>query len=228
MQCAIESAVPYQTLLKPPPADPTCRHLRKQIGILAFGSLISEPGGELKPKIAMCIKTNTPFAVEYARYSRTRGGAPTLVPHPAGGSVPAEILVLNNEVTVADATNMLWRRETRKIGTDAAYVEGTSENSVLVKTISDNPWVETLLYTDFPCAGKIPNPNAAELAEHAIRSVGAADPGMDGISYLIDAIRHGTQTPLTSAYREEILRQRKADSLENALAVARNRATTNA
>jgi hypothetical protein len=83
--------------------------------------------------------------------------------------------------------------------------------------------VETLLYTDFPLAGEIRNPNAAELAEHAIRNVEAAKPGMDGVSYLIAAINSGIQTPLTSAYREEILRRTKTDSLNNALDVARSK-----
>lgn len=228
MQCAIEAGQ-YKTMLSPPPADASCRHPKKKIGILAFGSLIADPGDELKPKIAMRVRTTTPFGVEYGRYSgKTRGGAPTLVPHVAGAPVAAEILVLDNAVTAAEATNMLWRRETRKSGSDATYGEGTSENSVLVKAIIDNPWVETLLYTDFPEAGKIPNPTAAELAEHAIRSVESAKPGMDGISYLIAAISGGIQTPLASAYREEILRWTKADSLQDALVLARNRVTTKA
>jgi len=226
MQRAIETGQPYQTLLDPPPADPSCRHPRKKIGILAFGSLIGDPGDELKPKIAMRIKMLTPFGVEYGRYSgKTRGGAPTLVPHEAGAPVTAEILVLDNDVNVAEATSMLWRRETRKIGTGATYVEGTSENSVLVKTIRDSPWVESLLYTDFPSTGKIPNPIAPELAERAIRSAQAAKPGMDGISYLIAAIASGIQTPLTSAYHQEILRRTKADSLISALEMARSKGT---
>jgi hypothetical protein len=226
MQCAIETGQPYQTLLDPPPADSSCRHPRKKIGILAFGSLINDPGDELKPKITMRIKTNTPFGVEYGRYSgKTRGGAPTLVPHVAGTQVAAEILVLDDAVTTGEGRDLLWRRETRKTGTLATYVEGTSENSVLVKTISDSPWVETLLYTDFPAAGKITNPNPTELAERAVRSFETASPGMDGISYLIAAMGYGIQTPLTVAYRDEILRQTKTDSLNNALDVIRSSAT---
>ncbi len=49
------------------------RHPKKKIGILAFGSLIKDPGAELLPKIAMRIKTQTPFPVEYDRdRSRSR------------------------------------------------------------------------------------------------------------------------------------------------------------
>jgi len=51
------------------------------IGILAYGSLIIDPGPEIGPLIVRRITTVTPFVVEYARLSRTRGGAPTLVPH---------------------------------------------------------------------------------------------------------------------------------------------------
>ena len=32
----------YQTMLNPAPADISCRHPKKKIGILAFGSLINE------------------------------------------------------------------------------------------------------------------------------------------------------------------------------------------
>jgi len=61
-------------------------------GIFAFGSLITDPEPELQPNIALRIKVKTPFPVEYARISRTRGGAPTLVPHECGAPVLAEVL----------------------------------------------------------------------------------------------------------------------------------------
>ena len=53
----------------------------KKIAILAYGSLIDEPGEELENCIVNRLgPILTPFKVEYARSSRTRGGAPTLVP----------------------------------------------------------------------------------------------------------------------------------------------------
>ena len=56
------------------------------IGILAFGSLLDEPGAELEAHIARRIEgIETPFAVEFARSSRTRDGAPTLVPVTGAG-----------------------------------------------------------------------------------------------------------------------------------------------
>jgi hypothetical protein len=86
-----------------------------------------------------------------------------------------------------------------------------------VRQFSDDPSVGTVLYTDFPAAGKIRNPAAKELAESAIRSVETASDGMDGITYLLGAIERGIETPLTPAYRDEILKQTKSKSLQEAL-----------
>src|SRR5213594_779953 len=113
--------MPKQTKLDPAPSEIVGRQPKKKIGILAFGSLIGDPGAEIGPKIIMRIKTQTPFGVEYGRYSgKTRGGAPTLVPHAAGAPVSAEILVLE-VVTAAEARDLLWRRERRKEGTGETY-----------------------------------------------------------------------------------------------------------
>jgi hypothetical protein len=224
MQESIRTGQPYQTRLDPPPADPRCRHPKPKVGILAFGSLINDPGDELKPRIIFRMKTRTPFPVEYGRYSgKTRGGAPTLVPHRSGSPVTAEILVLDNEVDVIKAKNMLWRRETRRIGTGEEYRERTGPNSVLVHSLNDDPCVGTILFTDFPDDGKVTDPTVEELAEHAIRSVETADEGMDGISYLINAINCGIETGLTPSYRDEILRRTNSPTLEEALRTLKSR-----
>ena len=215
---AIRSGVPYQTRLDPPPADPRCCHPKLKVGILAFGSLIKDPGTEIKAKIVMRIKTQTPFLVEFGRYSGvTRGGAPTLVPHESGSPVSAEILVLEDSVTIAEARNMLYRREIRKPGSGEEYAEGTSANSVLVREITDSPWVSMVLYTDFRKEGKIEHPAAEDLANHAIQSAKKAAEGKDGITYLRDAIASGIKTPITPAYQTEVLRQTRAQSLDEAL-----------
>jgi len=222
MADAMRTGRPYQTRLDPPPADPSCRHPKRKIGILAFGSLIHDPGPELESRIVMRIKTQTPFRVEYARYSgKTRGGAPTLVPHESGSPVSAEILVLDDEVAADEARDMLWRRETRKSDSGERYAEGTSANSVLVREITDDACVSTVLYTDFCSAGKIEYPKAEELAQRAIQSVQTADAGKDGISYLMNAVTYGIETPLTLGYRDEILKQTNALSLEEALRKAK-------
>lgn len=70
------------------------------IGILAYGSLISDLGTEIGPLIVRQISTTTPFPVEYARLSQTRGGAPTVVPHSFGNPVKAEVLVLSDSVSL--------------------------------------------------------------------------------------------------------------------------------
>jgi hypothetical protein len=216
---AIRQGTSYQTRLDPPPAHPACQHSKNTLGILAFGSLIHDPGAELEQKIALRIKTKTPFAVEYARFSgKTRGGAPTLVPWQDGSPVSAEILILEDGVSKEEATNILWRRETRKIGSGETYKGGTTATSVLVREFKDDLCVGTVLYTDFSMAGKISTPLANELAERAIRSVATAQAGMDGIGYLLDAINCGIETPLTQEFRREILRQTNTGSLEEALA----------
>jgi hypothetical protein len=222
MQDSIRTGQPYQTRLDPPPADPRCCHPRLKIGILAFGSLINDPGSELEPKITMRINTTTPFAVEYARISgETRGGAPTLVPHENCSPVSAQILILDDASSIDEAKDMLWRRETGKIGTGEKYSGGRLPNSVLVPAVTDSPYVEMLLYTDFHDEAKIPNPNPQELAKLAIESVKKAKDGMDGITYLVNAITSGVKTQLTEDYKAEILRQTNTQSLEDALIVAR-------
>jgi hypothetical protein len=222
---AARTCIPYQTRLDPPPADPSCRHPKKNVGILAFGSLIMDPGLELQPKITMRIKAKTPFPVEYARISRTRGGAPTLVPHELGGPVLAEILVLDDGISFDEARNMLWRRERRQEGTGESYSRGTGENSVLVEEFHDDPCVATVLYTDFNPSGKIPHPTAMDLAKRAIASVAAALEGMDGITYLMNALRSGIETPLTADYKAEILKQTLTLTLEDALKTAKGEGT---
>jgi hypothetical protein len=67
------------------------------LGILAFGSLIDCPDWEIKEAV-VDRKSGiwTPFSVEFARASRTRAGAPTLVPvDSGGGKVLAHILVVD-------------------------------------------------------------------------------------------------------------------------------------
>ena len=200
--------------------SPVFRYAKKKVGILAFGSLITDPGPELQPNIAMRIKAMTPFPVEYARISRTRGGAPTLVPHESGAPVSAEILVLADNISITQATDILWRRERRREGTGEAFSKGTCKDSVLVEEFHDHPSVSTVLYTNFNPSGKV-SYTAAQLARRAITSVAPAPPGMDGITYLINAIHCGIDTPLTSEYKAEILKQTVTLTLEDALKQAK-------
>jgi hypothetical protein len=217
MQEAIRTGEPYQTRLDPPPADPRCGHPPLPLAILAYGSLIQDPGPEIEPHIRLRIDTETDFPVEYARLSTKRGGAPTLVPHPAGAPVKAQILVLDDGMSADEAANRLWRRETGTQDRAKPYPAGTSPNSVRCERTT-HPSVTTVLYTDFLPAGKIEHPTAVELANAAIASVAMAAPGQDGITYLRNAIAAGTKTPLTDDYTAAILRRTHTESLRDALA----------
>ena len=61
--------------------------MEASLGILAFGSLIDNPGAEIEAAlVGRKLKIRTPFGVEFARSSTKRGGAPTLVPMEQGGT----------------------------------------------------------------------------------------------------------------------------------------------
>ena len=132
----------------------------------------------------------------------------------------AELLILPDDMSVAQARDLLWRRERRKEDSDEAYSADTGPNAVLVRESSDCPWVETVLYTDFNASGKV-TLSAEGLAKAAVESVAKAPEGKDGISYLASAMGTGIRTPLTEDYRDAILRLTGVDSLVDALIVAK-------
>lgn len=191
------------------------------LSILAFGSLIGDPGPELASVIIDQKLVRSPVQVEYGRYSgETRGGAPTLVPHPKGSFVDAHALVLNRTVSIEVARDMLWRRETGKAGTQEKYVRRNCKNCVLIEERECNGL--RLLYVDFNDEGKISEPNPSELARRAIASVKTAPLGKDGISYLANALQAGIITPLSEQYSFEVLRQSGGRNLREALNILRN------
>jgi hypothetical protein len=196
--------------------EPAVRNLAS-VGILAYGSLISDPGVEISPMIVKRIPTRTPFSVEYARFSTTRGGAPTAVPHPSGSPVKAVVLVLADGVPIAEARDLLWRRETRIEGSGRTYRESRSSNAVIVRDLPGFCGLESVIYTDLSPDGKVEIPDPESLAEAAIASVGRANAGKDGISYLIDLLEAGVETPLTRRYIAEILARTSASDLADAL-----------
>lgn len=190
---------------------------RSSVGILAYGSLIVDPGVEIDPMIVRRIETLTPFPVELARFSATRGGAPTAVPHSSGKQVKAEVLVLVRNVSLAEACNLLWRRETCNEGSARTYHESAQPNAVIVRDLPGVLGLDHVLYTDFNPEGKIAYPDPASLADAAITSVGRTAPGKDGISYLIGLLEAGIETAITSRYVAEILLRTDASDLESAL-----------
>ena len=130
------------------------------VGILAFGSLVDDPGREIAQKIRKRVKTTTPFLVEFARISTYRKKAPTLVPVSQGGAtVVAELLVLVDTVDFDESRNMLYRREINHVGSSTTYTneKQPSSNSVLIRELRDFLEVDWVVYTDFPAAGKREN-----------------------------------------------------------------------
>jgi hypothetical protein len=195
----------------------------RSLGILAYGSLIEDPGPEIEAAGARIVSSlTTPFKVEFARKSRSRGGAPTLVPVAHGGAhLPAEIIVLKEHISEEEAQNLIWRRETRQIGTGKSYVakKHPGADTTVVRRIGNVGGIEIAFYTQI--GANIDPLTSAELARLAIESVAKADPGRDGISFLMAALRRHVQTPLSNAYREEILHRVGVSTLAEALEALR-------
>jgi cation transport regulator ChaC len=189
----------------------------RTVGILAYGSLIDDPEEEIgRAIIAVRGPVLTPFTVEFARKSSTRKGAPTLVPVERGGAqVQARILVL--DVPEEEAANRLYRREIRKVGSGRIYKASKTDepNKVTIKRLENFQGVDAVFYTSI--GANIEPLTATELARLAIVSVREAEPGMDGISYLIRAKQNGIRTALSEQYEQEILRLVEAPDLEEAL-----------
>lgn len=197
-----------------------------EIGILAYGSLIEDPGKEIYPLIISRIKNaRTPFNVEFARRSVSRDGAPTLVIVQKGGRLAkGEILVLDDSVTASKAEDLLWRRETRNEETNKHSLrpEEPTPNQVVIDRINDYKRVETVLYTRI--GANIDNPTPEILAKLAINSAKKKSGSIrrDGISYLISIKRQGISTPLMHEYEMQVLQFTESNSLEEAYVKTRN------
>jgi hypothetical protein len=203
--------------------DMPSRITAKNIGILAYGSLMSDAGKEIEPLIVKRVETKTPFAVEFARLSRRRGYAPTLVPYEPGVRVQGELLILRNDVTIDEARDLLWRRECDQIGTGKHYTAGSKPNSVCVREIENFFGFRNVLYTDFQPGGKLKEVTPKQLAECAIASVAKTEQGKDGISYLIQVTNSGVKTSLADAYVAAIFEITNTTSLPDALAALQSR-----
>jgi hypothetical protein len=182
------------------------------VGILAYGSLVDEPGACLDAVTVRRIPLKAPFMAEFARSSRTRNGAPTLVPVREGGAlIPARLLVLDESVSIPDAHALLYRRETHRndasVPAQVDWIEG----------LPDFWGTSVCLYTALDA--NIPLPLTGEkLAEFAVAS--AASPSgaarRDGISYLAQQKRRGVRTPLMASYEQAILARTGARDLDEA------------
>ncbi|HEX8534181.1 MAG TPA: hypothetical protein VF662_08440 [Allosphingosinicella sp.] len=191
------------------------------IGVLAYGSLITDPGPELQAVIlSRRDDVPTPFAVEYARSSASRKGAPTLVPVAEGGA-PVLATIFAVAVSATEAADIVYRRETGKIGTGLKYVEPVHRtlNTVIIEHLANLEGFDVVLSTRIE--SNIEPLSAEKLATLAIKSARQAAPGKDGITYLINAMRSGIITPLTSDYEAAILAKTGARDLAGALASVR-------
>lgn len=192
-----------------------------KVGILAYGSLIDNPGIELGPLIVDRIPCETPFKVEFARVSASRNNAPTLIPVQEGGKfIKAQILVLNEVVKIEAARSMLWRRERHVTDVSQNYSrpQNPGVNTVLVEEIHDFHNIECVIYTSI---GKNIEREITPqlLADYAIASIGANAGAMekDGIRYLFAAKKNGIITEFSEAYENEIIKRTNTRSLREAI-----------
>lgn len=183
------------------------------VGILAYGSLIDDPGSKIKSAIVNRISCRTPFKVEYARSSKNRCGAPTLVPCDNGAQVNAKILVV--DLPLSEAQNLLYDRETYGKGKTYSPPKHSTSNSVVIKTLCNFEEIDKVIYTSIRANIKELTPE--KLASLAIYSARRRADGRDGISYLMNAKKAGIRTPLSEPYEAEILKSTETTTLEDAL-----------
>jgi len=195
------------------------------IGVLAYGSLITAPGSELAAvTVGEPRDVVTPFAVEFARSSAKRGGAPTLVPVEVGGR-PVRARILEVSVEEREAIDIVYRREINEVGSSKTYVERPANWSNAVRFDRFEGFEGFSVVISTRMAPNIASPTVAVLADLAIASARQIDDGRDGISYLLKAIEGGIETDLSAAYAQEILDRTHTTSLAAALASIRSGAS---
>lgn len=174
-------------------------HGRSNLGIYAYGSLLTDPGNKIAPHIIDRISCPSPWPIEYARRGKVRGYGPTLVIHRAGGTVQGKILVLDVQVNgINEAREWLREREGNPPGQRVKEMEWDGFGRVL--------------YCDLEATIGDADLNPESLAKFAVDSV-HEKPDRNGIRYLANNIEQGVITPLTYAYRDAILRVARASDL---------------
>ena len=158
------------------------------IGILAYGSLIPNPGAEIAAvTVDRITGVETPFRVEFSRSSRVRDGAPTLVPVKRGGAgVSGVVLVLHDSVGETAAQDMLYRRERNRVGSGDVYadVDQTNIDSAFLGRLDHFAGLDVVFHAAL--RANIEEPTPEMLARLAIASAAAPSGAVarDGISYL--------------------------------------------
>lgn len=191
------------------------------IGILAYGSLITHPGQEIESVLDHVIPdVQTPFPVEYARCSRSRAGAPTLVPVPKGRGVPvkAVVFVLKKYTRKKKAQNFLYRREIHQEGDLKVIYDDQAQrqkrDALVIESMQNQFGLSVIYYTalkpnftEILDAKRTQEEKAELLARAAIDSISEEtfDKGLDGIQNLADNIEARIATALTETYAQAIL-----------------------
>lgn len=201
------------------------------IGIMAYGSLISDPGIEIQNRLDRSISdVETPFPVEYARRSGSRNGAPTLVPVPPGraGFVKGVVLVMKKYSHKDAIQNYLYRRELHAVGNKTKVydhgIQSRRREAMLIESLPGFQDLELVYNTRFPINfGEILDPNR-DIQEKAMLLARAARVSLssetylnrlDGIQYLLNNIDNSIITQLVISYMQAIL-----DLADNALNLA--------
>lgn len=189
------------------------------IGILAYGSLLADPGWEIADQMDHIIRpVETPFPVEYARKSKTRAGAPTLIPVPEGKGSPvqAAVIVLKPETSLEQARDILYRREIHRVGdSKKRYPLDRQPNHdlVTISEISGFTGLERVLYTALGCNfPEILDDSYSDFEKVELLSIAARDSltektfhtCKDGLAYLAAALYFGVRTRLTSLFGEAV------------------------
>ena len=192
------------------------------IGVLAYGSLITDPGLELAAiTVGVTKDVLTPFSVEFARRSRKRGGAPTLVPVDAGGC-PVRAVIFEVEGTASQVADIVYRREIHAVGSGKTYAQPAPDwtDAVRIARFESLAGFDQLL--SMQIATNIDPLSAEILADLAIASAQVLSDGRDGISYLIAAQASGIETPLSPHYAACILARTGTANLTPALRAVRD------
>lgn len=190
------------------------------LGILAFGSLIDNPGEEISEIEVDRIECKTPFNVEFARKSSKRGDAPTLIPFENGIPVKAVLFVLRNNIDINTAESILYRRERHVNNRTDIYEhsDNPGQNKVVIKRWENFMNVKTVLSTSIGCnITQALSPTL--LANLAITSIlsEAGQKEKDGIRYLLSTKRNGIVTRLSDDYEQQILAITDTSNLEMAI-----------
>lgn len=191
------------------------------IGVLAYGSLISDPGEELAAAIVGEKRgVLTPFHVEFARSSQGRCGAPTLVPVASGGR-PVRAIIFEVGISAHEACDIVYRREINAVSSGRSYIEPDSSktNAVRFDRFEKFEGFDVVISTRM--SPNIEKPSGDLLADLAITSAMRLRDGRDGISYLLNSKTCGIETALSAAYEQAILECTGTTDLAEALKAVR-------